>query len=135
MTSPGIFGSLWAAARVHSCWILFCASVDDESTSVNVSANIQAIIYRSYTRIVGAKLSHSAMAKRIAVVVVVRWQVSFRLTRPKSHNTRLLSFTFSASRYTLDPISLNLALIAAMPSSMVPLTDIPTPAGSFSVAA
>src|SRR6266850_3502895 len=51
------------------------------------------------------------------------------------HNTRLLSFTFSASRYTLLPISLNLALIAAMPSSMVPDTDIPTLAGSFSVAA
>ena len=53
----------------------------------------------------------------------------------RPHNTRLLSFTFSASRYTLLPISLNLALIAAMPSSMVPDTDIPTLAGSFSVAA
>jgi hypothetical protein len=55
--------------------------------------------------------------------------------RSVPHNTRLLSFTFSASKYTLDPISLNLALIVAMPSSMVPDTDIPTPAGSFSVAA
>jgi hypothetical protein len=51
------------------------------------------------------------------------------------HNTRLLSFTFSASRYTLLPISLNFWLIAAIPSSMVPDTDIPTLAGSFSVAA
>src|SRR4051812_167048 len=54
---------------------------------------------------------------------------------PVSHNTRLLSFTFSASRYTLLPISLNLALICAMPSSMVPLMFSPTDAGSFSVAA
>src|SRR4029450_10167271 len=46
-----------------------------------------------------------------------------------------LSFTFSASRYTLEPISLNFWLIAAMPSSMVPDTHIPTLAGSFSVAA
>src|SRR6202790_4471593 len=52
-----------------------------------------------------------------------------------SHNTRLLSFTFSASRYTLLPISLNLALICAMPASMVPLMFSPTPVGSFSVAA
>jgi hypothetical protein len=55
--------------------------------------------------------------------------------RAVPHNTRLLSFTFSASRYTLLPISLNLALIAAIPSSIVPDTDIPTLAGSFSVAA
>ena len=53
----------------------------------------------------------------------------------RPHNTRLLSFTFSASRYTLLPISLNLALICAMPSSMVPEIDMPTAAGSFSVAA
>jgi hypothetical protein len=52
-----------------------------------------------------------------------------------AHNTRLLSFTFSASRYTLLPISLNFSLILAMPSSMVPFIDIPTAAGSFSVAA
>jgi hypothetical protein len=47
-------------------------------------------------------------------------------------STRLLSFTFSASRYTCPPISLNLALICAMPSSITPDTDIPTP---FSIAA
>jgi len=34
------------------------------------------------------------------------------------HNTLLLSFTLSASRYTLAPISLNLALICAMPCSL-----------------
>src|SRR5690348_16708065 len=34
------------------------------------------------------------------------------------HNTRLLSFTLSASRYTSPPISLNLALIWAMPFSI-----------------
>jgi len=51
------------------------------------------------------------------------------------HSTRLLSFTFSASRYKLSPISLNFALIFAMPSSAVPLIDIPTEFGSFSVAA
>src|SRR6185437_3651727 len=51
------------------------------------------------------------------------------------HSTRLLSFTFSASRYTLEPISLNLALMLAMPSSMVPEIDRPTLAGSFKVAA
>jgi hypothetical protein len=45
----------------------------------------------------------------------------------QTHNTRLLSFTFSASRYTCPPISLNLALICAMPSSITPLTDMPTP--------
>ncbi len=50
-------------------------------------------------------------------------------------NALLLSFTFSASRYTLPPISLNLALIWAMPSSMVPLMVMPTVVGSFSVAA
>jgi hypothetical protein len=65
--------------------------------------------------------------------------------RLKPHNTRLLSFTFSASRYTLLPISLNLALIFAIPSfakasegrpsSRTPLTDIPTEFGSFNVAA
>ena len=38
----------------------------------------------------------------------------------------LLSFSFSASRYTALPISLNLALIWAMPSSMVPLMVMPT---------
>jgi hypothetical protein len=32
--------------------------------------------------------------------------------------------------YELLPIPLNLALIAAMPSSMVPEIDIPTPPGS-----
>jgi hypothetical protein len=53
----------------------------------------------------------------------------------QAHNTRLLSFTFSASRYTSAPISLNLALICAMPSSMVPLILRPTLAGSFKVAA
>src|ERR1700742_2745634 len=51
------------------------------------------------------------------------------------HSTLLLSFTFSASRYTLLPISLNLALICAMPSSMVPEIDKPTVVGSFRVAA
>jgi TIR domain len=51
------------------------------------------------------------------------------------HNTRLLSFTFSASRYTCPPISLNFCDICAMPSSITPDTDIPTEAGSFSVAA
>jgi hypothetical protein len=51
------------------------------------------------------------------------------------HSTRLLSFTFSASRYTCPPISLNFCDIAAMPSSMVPAIAIPTPVGSFSVAA
>jgi hypothetical protein len=53
----------------------------------------------------------------------------------RAHSTRLLSFTFSASRYTLLPISLNFSLIFAMPSSMVPAMLIPTAAGSFSVAA
>ena len=52
-----------------------------------------------------------------------------------NYNTQLLSFTFYTSRCTLLPISLNFRLIAAMPSSMAPLTDIPTLAGSFSVAA
>ena len=44
----------------------------------------------------------------------------------RPHNTRLLSFTFSASRYICPPISLNFSLILAMPSSMVPDIDIPT---------
>jgi len=55
--------------------------------------------------------------------------------RRAPHNTRLLSFTFSASRYTLEPISLNFALICFMPSSAVPLIDMPIEFGSFSVAA
>ncbi|MGY3533662.1 hypothetical protein ACVISU_006430 [Bradyrhizobium sp. USDA 4452] len=57
------------------------------------------------------------------------------MTSGESHNTRLLSFTLSASRYRFSPISLNLALIVAMPSSMVPEIDAPTPVGSLSVAA
>jgi hypothetical protein len=55
--------------------------------------------------------------------------------RTRSYNTRLLSFTFSASRYTLLPISLNFCDIFAIPSSMTPDIAIPTAAGSFSVAA
>jgi len=55
--------------------------------------------------------------------------------RAPPHNTRLLSFTFSASRYTLLPISLNFCDICAMPSSITPDIAIPTAAGSFSVAA
>ncbi len=52
-----------------------------------------------------------------------------------AHNALLLSFTLSASRYTLLPISLNLALIWAMPSSIWPEMVMPTEAGSFKVAA
>src|SRR5258708_34721465 len=36
-------------------------------------------------------------------------------SRVPPHNTQLLSFTFSASRYTFLPISLNLALIFDLP--------------------
>jgi hypothetical protein len=35
------------------------------------------------------------------------------------YSALLLSFTFSASRYTLSPISLNLAYICAMPCSLL----------------
>jgi hypothetical protein len=70
-----------------------------------------------------------------AVLSIVDVQTKSWTRGRNPHNTRLLSFTFSASRYTLLPISLNFWLIAAIPSSMVPCIDIPTLCGSFSVAA
>jgi hypothetical protein len=81
------------------------------------------------------KTKSRAFAPAFACSMDARVKPGHDEERAVPHNTRLLSFTFSASRYTLLPISLNLALICAIPSSITPDTDNPTPPGSFSVAA